>query len=103
MFSFALDYKINTVLPNAILEHEDMKSMLCPELLIKDSFNDYWTPANGKIGREKVAICKELMKPKDSGLSPYVEFCIPDGFAPVKKIENSTHSFNHETCIWEKQ
>lgn len=36
-----------------------------------------------------------------TGLNPYVEFCNPGGFAPVKIIENSTHSFNHDTCIWD--
>ncbi len=40
-------------------------------------------------------------KSSDSGLNPYVEYCIPDGFAPDKKIDNSTHSFNHDTCIWD--
>ena len=36
-----------------------------------------------------------------TGLNPYVEFCNPGGFAPVKKIDNATHSFNHDTCIWD--
>ena len=39
-------------------------------------------------------------KAASTGLSPYVEFCTPGGFAPVKKIDNATHSFNHDTCIW---
>ena len=40
-------------------------------------------------------------KAASTGLSPYVEFCTPGGFAPVKKIDNATHSFNHDTCIWD--
>lgn len=100
IFSFAVDYKINTVFPNAEIERQEMKSMECPELLVKDSFNDYWNAENGKMGREKVAICKELMKTESSGLSPYVEFCTPGGFAPIKKIDNATHLFNHDTCVW---
>ncbi len=36
-----------------------------------------------------------------TGLNPYVEFCNPGGFAPTKKIDNATHSFNHDTCIWD--
>ncbi len=40
-------------------------------------------------------------KAAPSGLNPYVEYCIPGGFAPDKKIDNSTHSFNHDTCIWD--
>ncbi len=40
-------------------------------------------------------------KAADTGLSPYVEFCTPGGFAPVKNIGNDTHSFNHDTCIWD--
>ena len=68
--------------------------------MAKDSLNDYWTPGNGKIGRAMIAICKELIKKEDSGLSPYVEFCTPGGFSPDKLIDNSTHIFNHDTCLW---
>ena len=37
----------------------------------------------------------------NSALNPYVEFCNHGGFTSIKKIENSTHSFNHDTCIWD--
>ena len=100
IFSFALDYKINVILPNAEIERESMKNMQCAEILIKDSFNDYWSPQNGEMGRSISAICKELQKSESSELSPYVEFCNPGGFTPDKKIENSTHLFNHDTCLW---
>ena len=40
-------------------------------------------------------------KTTSTGNNPYVEFCVPGGFAPDKKIDNSTHSFNHDTCIWD--
>ena len=100
IFSFTVDYKINVVLPNAEIERNDMKNMLCPEILIKDSFNNYWSPENSKMGRSMSEVCKELMKPESSGLSPYVEFCVVGGFAPIKIIKNNTHSFNHDTCVW---
>ena len=102
IFSFALDYKINVILPNAEIERADMTTMLCPEILLKDSLNDYWSSENGKIGKSMGASCNELLKNNSSDLNPYVEFCNPGGFAPIKKIENGTHLFNHHTCIWDE-
>ncbi|GBH34255.1 hypothetical protein NZNM25_10460 [Nitrosopumilus zosterae] len=101
IFSFALDYKINTIFPNAELEREEIKKMSCPEILQKDSSNRYWSSENREIGKAKAAGCSVPEESQSSGLSPYVEFCTPGGFAPVKKIENSTHIFNHDTCIWD--
>ena len=101
MFSITLEYKINTILPNAELERQEMQEMLCPEILQKDASNSYWTPQNSKIGREKAASCSVPQEGESSGLSPYVEFCTPGGFAPNKKIENSTHLFNHDACVWD--
>jgi len=103
VFSFVVDYKFNVILPNAEIERSDMKNMQCPEILLKDSFNDYWSAENSKIGRSMGDVCKEAQKTESSGLSPYVEFCTPGGFTPVKKIENSTHLFNHNTCTWNIQ
>lgn len=101
ILSFAVEYKVNTILPNAELERQEMKEMLCPEILLKDSSNKYWTSENRKIGNAKAIVCNPPKETQSSGLSPYVEFCNPGGFAPIKKIENSTHSFNHDTCIWD--
>jgi len=101
VFSFAIDYKVNTVFPNAELERQEIKKMSCPEILLKDSSNDYWTSENNKIGKVKAISCSVPQEGQSSGLSPYVEFCVPGGFAPIKKIGNSTHSFNHDTCIWD--
>jgi hypothetical protein len=99
-FVFSLDYKINTIFPNAELERQKMKEMTCPEILLKDSSNRYWSSENAQIGKSKALSCKVPQESQSSGLSPYVEFCTPGGFAPIKKIENSTHSFNHDTCVW---
>ena len=99
IIAFAVDYKFNTVFTNAEIERLEMKNMTCSEILLKDSSNRYWSTENKKIGNAKAIGCIE--KPQSSGLNPYVEFCNPGGFAPVKKIENSTHSFNHDTCIWD--
>ena len=101
IFSVALEYKVNTVLPNAELERQEIKEMSCPEILAKDSSNDYWTSENSMIGKTKAAGCSVPKESKSSDQSPYVEFCTPGGFAPVKKIENDTHSFNHDACIWD--
>jgi len=101
IFSFAIEYKVNTVFPNAELERQEIKKMSCPEILLKDSSNDYWTSENNKIGKVKAISCSVPQEGQSSGLSPYVEFCTPGGFAPIKKIGNSTHSFNHDTCIWD--
>ncbi|MGY5147929.1 MAG: hypothetical protein ACW9W4_08020 [Candidatus Nitrosopumilus sp. bin_7KS] len=60
--------------------------------------------ANERINTPERYIEPEVIVEKDTaptGLNPYVEFCTPGGFAPVKIIENSTHSFNHDTCIWD--
>jgi hypothetical protein len=99
-FVFSLDYKINTIFPNAELERQKMKEMTCHEILLKDSSNRYWSSENAQIGKSKALSCKVPQESQSSGLSPYVEFCTPGGFAPIKKIENSTHSFNHDTCVW---
>lgn len=100
VFSFALEYKVNTIFPNAELERQEIEKMSCPEILLKDSSNRYWTSENRKIGEIRAMSCSVPKESQSSGLSPYVEFCTPGGFAPVKKIENSTHSFNHDTCVW---
>ena len=103
IFSFTIEYKVNTVFPNAELERQEMEKMSCPEIILKDSSNDYWTSENSKIGKTKAVSCSVPQESKSSGLSPYVEFCTPGGFAPIKKIENSTHLFNHDTCIWDSK
>jgi len=100
-FAFSLDYKINTIFPNAELERQKIKEMSCPEILLKDAANRYWTSENAQIGKVKALSCNVPQESQSSGLSPYVEFCTPGGFAPVKKIENGTHSFNHDTCVWD--
>lgn len=100
IFSFSLDYKLNTIFPNAELERQEIKEMSCPEILLKDASNRYWSSENREMGKAKAVSCSVPQESQSSGLSPYVEFCTPGGFAPVKKIENSTHSFNHDTCLW---
>lgn len=101
IFSYIVDYKVNTIFPNAELERQEMKELSCPEILIKDHTNDYWTSENREIGKNKAIGCSVPQESQSTGLSPYVEFCTPGGFAPIKKIGNNTHSFNHDTCIWD--
>ena len=101
IFSFSIDYKVNTIFPNAELERQEIKEMSCPEILLKDASNRYWASENREIGKAKAISCSVSQESQSSGLSPYVEFCTPGGFAPVKKIENNTHSFNHDTCVWD--
>lgn len=99
--AFSLDYKYNTVFPNAVLEKVEIENMSCHEILLKDSSNRYWSKENAEIGKAKAIGCNPPKEAKSSGGNPYVEFCIPGGFAPDKKIDNSTHSFNHDTCVWD--
>ena len=44
-------------------------------------------------------------KTSPSGLNPYVEYCstapLNPPFWPDKDISNSTHTFNHEFCVWD--
>ena len=75
--------------------------MSCDEIMIKDASNHYWSSENAKIGKAKAVSCNPPQESQSSGLSPYVEFCNPGGFVPDKKIENSTHTFNHDTCVWD--
>lgn len=44
-----------------------------------------------------------IIPKQDTGLSPYVEHCKPGGFAPDKLIQNDTHKFNHDICVWIKK
>ena len=101
-FAFSMDYRYNTVFPSAELERQELEIMSCPEILAKDATKNYWSSENAKIGNDKAIVCappKEASQ--SSGLNPYVAYCTPGGFAPDKKIENATHSFNHDTCTWE--
>lgn len=39
---------------------------------------------------------------KVSDKNPYIEYCDPTTeFYPIKLIENKTHAFNHQFCVWE--
>lgn len=100
VFVFAIDYKVNTIAPNAELEIQEINEMACPEILLKDAANNYWTSENAKVGNAKALGCNPPKESQSTGMSPYVEFCTPGGFAPVKKIGNSTHSFDHDACVW---
>ncbi len=101
IFVFVIDYQVNTVAPNAELEKQELKNMACPEILLKDASDRYWSSENREVGKAKAIGCDPPKESQSTGLSPYVEFCTPGGFAPVKKIENSTHSFDHDACIWD--
>lgn len=50
----------------------------------------------------------EVIIPKKiSDQNPYVEFCdttpLNPPFWPDKLIQNSTHKFNHEFCVWDQR
>ena len=51
VFPFVMEYKINTVYPNAEIEYNKIKQMSCPEIQAKNAVNNYWSHTNGKIGR----------------------------------------------------
>lgn len=101
----AIEYKVNTVWPNGIIELDEIKSMDCTAAKEKNAIGRYWTPGNGKILRGMVDACPS--EKKSSGLSPYVEHCstkpLNPPFWPDKLIQNSTHIFNHEFCEWGKK
>ena len=99
---FTLDYRYNVMYPNAAIEREQLKTITCDEILEKQKTGKYWSSENAKIGADKALAClPPPTEEKTAGGNPYVEFCIPGGFAPDKIIENSTHSFNHDTCVWD--
>lgn len=98
MGGIAIEQKVNVVVPNAIAEIEEMKDMSCTDLREKNALGRYWTTSNGVYLRSLVDSCPPIKT--NSGLNPYVEFCTPGGFAPVKDISNSTHKFDHDICQW---
>lgn len=99
--AFTLDYRYNVMYPNAIIEREELKTITCPEILEKQKTGKYWSSENARIGAAKALTCVPPPTEKPTGGDPYVDFCTPGGFAPNKIIENSTHSFNHDTCVWD--
>ena len=58
----AIEYKINTVLPNAEIELLEIKKMSCTEIKAKNSIGRYWTPENGKIGRAMLEMFIPLIR-----------------------------------------
>jgi len=59
IFGIVLEYKINTVLPNAAAELDEIKAMSCEQVKSRDSTGSYWTPENGEIARDMVSACKD--------------------------------------------
>jgi len=60
--------------------------------------------ADVRMNTEERFIPEPVIIPKQvSSLSPYVEFCTPGGFAPEKLIQNNTHKFDHDVCLWENR
>ncbi|MCE2506775.1 MAG: hypothetical protein J4F36_10005 [Nitrosopumilaceae archaeon] len=100
IFAASLDYRYNVMYPNAAIEKEELKTITCPEILEKQKTGKYWSSENARVGAEKALACTPAPVEKSTGDNPYVVFCTPGGFAPNKIIENVTHSFNHDTCVW---
>ena len=61
-FAFSLEHKFNVVMPNAVLEVEEMKNMSCKQIKEKDSRGSYWTPENSALGREMNSNCTDIIK-----------------------------------------
>ena len=66
----AIEYKVNTVWPNAAIELDELKQMNCQEIKKRNAFGGYWMPDNGKYIREKVSACNnaehnEIQRIKD--------------------------------------
>jgi len=59
IFGALLEYKINTVFPNAAIELDEIKSMSCEQVKSRDSIGSYWTPENGVYARDKVQSCTD--------------------------------------------
>jgi hypothetical protein len=57
-----IEYKMNTVLPNAEIELLEIKSMTCSEIKARNSIGSYWTPGNGEFARDKVDACLKAEK-----------------------------------------
>jgi hypothetical protein len=57
VFVVVIEYNINTKIPNAVAELEEMRTMSCEEIKIKDSLNRYWSKENGEYGANKADSC----------------------------------------------
>lgn len=57
MFGYMMEIKINNILPNAAIELDEIKSMSCPEIKVKNSIGNYWARENGVFARDKIQTC----------------------------------------------
>lgn len=64
----AIEYKINTILPNAEIELYEIKSMSCTEITARNSIGSYQIPDNRSFADKKVDTCSEAKKTYKSDL-----------------------------------
>lgn len=57
VFVVVVEYTINTKIPNAVVELEELRKMSCDEIKAKESLNNYWSDENGKFGGDKADSC----------------------------------------------
>ena len=57
VLGYVLDQKINVIIPNSIVERDELNSMDCPQIKSRHAIGSYWTPSNGEFAREKVKSC----------------------------------------------
>jgi hypothetical protein len=55
----AIEYKVNTLIPLAVIEMDELKSMSCQEIKVRNSIGSYKLPDNGVFAREKVDACTD--------------------------------------------
>lgn len=57
-----IEYKINTIMPNAEIELQEIKKMSCEQVTARNALGSYWTPKNGAFARDKVKDCIDADK-----------------------------------------
>ena len=62
ILGYTIEYKINTITPNAIVEFVEIKEMSCEEIKDRNALGSYWTPDNGKFARDMVQQCIDAEK-----------------------------------------
>ena len=59
IFAIVVEYNLNTKVPNAVVELEEMRTMSCEEIESKNTKNRYWSLENRVFGDGKASSCAD--------------------------------------------
>lgn len=70
--SFAVEYKINTVYPNAKIEYEQIKLMSCIQVKEKNASSSYWITDNRVFAQMRIEACSDALAAEKERLGDIV-------------------------------